>query len=584
MIFTEKRYFKVSMKSVYQDDIWDFSDDMIGLHSDKLRRIFFDSLKIGSKSIIEYPMLLESLKDLLVVCLNSGAKFQTVASKARIINKFLNYMYVICNKNKVNELNNEEINNYINYCTIDKSRTLESVRRDIYIIKDFYKYRSNLLFYIDFEPFVNMNITMMLKKKFQQSEQTKIIEDNDWKSINDICVKQLEHYENNLELETYIFENYKKSILSNELTKFSSRYRTKKFKFGYETQVRHKDFLIDTITACGIIIQMYTGMRISELMSLKNNCIKKETIILDKEEYILKYLTGQTYKYHKIYQDEVAHDGYGKEAKWLCPEIVVRSVEVLTKISESARFFYNNKLLENSYPEMKDHYLERKDSLFLDPFPKCSIKAKLPVISSKYKSFLLDKGFVSDVDLHSHCFRRTIARFFARNLMGLPIDILQDQFKHYSSNITMYYMKEGDKIEDGFTELVNGYIIAQKEGDKNSERLLFERINSDIDSSILSTNNVIELLDISRGRKLKVINEYMVSIDSGEKALSPIECLTCNGVVILPQVHLSYWEELLIMYENMIEFEPSKWNISERNMIRNVVNQLRNNNAYIVKV
>lgn len=224
-----------------------------------------------------------------------------------------------------------------------------------------------------------------------------------------------------------------------------------------------------------------------------------------------------------------------------------------------------------------------KDSLFLMPTYSNNGVPILNLVGDKYKSFLVKKGIIIDFKFSSHCFRRTLARFFAKSLIKVPVNALQEQFKHYSKDITYYYMKGNNSVDDSFVELMDEYIDSKRKNDQKTETILFEKIKHNFDNAITTASNIDELLCIIGDKQIKLVNQYMATTNNDIKPLSPIESLTCEGVIILPQIHLEYWSDLLKMYDEMIEIEPnSQWHKKEQQMIKNIVENLKQNKAYIV--
>jgi hypothetical protein len=160
----------------------------------------------------------------------------------------------------------------------------------------------------------------------------------------------------------------------------------------------------------------------------------------------------------------------------------------------------------------------------------------------------------------------------------LPVESLKEQFKHFSKDVTLYYMKEDLKNDGSFNELINDYVK------NNDNKLLFEEVNNKFNNSILSANNLDEIRCFVGGKQVNLINEYMATLEKENKGISPLKSLTCEGTIILPGVHLDYWKEMLVLYKELIEMEPNSiWYQSEYKMIKEVVINLENGNAYIVK-
>jgi len=213
--------------------------------------------------------------------------------------------------------------------------------------------------------------------------------------------------------------------------------------------------------------------------------------------------------------------------------------------------------------------------------------AKLETKSASFQRFEInydrkinELGIDTSFKITSHNFRRTFARFLARSILKIEVDIIKEQFKHFSKDITLYYMRESEKLDSSFSELIEGY-IKEKE-DTIEKKVLFDKIDNKISKALVTANNYNELSIFMAGRQLKVVNDYASTINEESTVFSPIECLTCEGNIILPDVHKSYWIELELMYEELINLEPNSIRFKqELNMVKKVIKKLNKNEAYI---
>jgi len=184
--------------------------------------------------------------------------------------------------------------------------------------------------------------------------------------------------------------------------------------------------------------------------------------------------------------------------------------------------------------------------------------------------------------LHSHCFRRTLARFLSRSLIDIEIEAIKEQFKHFSKDVTLYYMREDKQLESNFAELLEEYEGAETNDNENGRELIFDKMRDSIGSAILTANNLDELMLLTNGKQLTVVNEYAASISDSTKIFSPIDCLTCEGNVIIPTIHYEYWAEMLATYDELIDIEPNSiWYKKEREMVQGVIKTLKENKVYI---
>lgn len=563
--------------SRYKDDYWDLSFKMLSNNSSKITGLSFNNKTINNISLNKFPFLYEALKDIAYKMIVSGEKTQTIYHKVNRIMYFYSYMVNECKKENINDLEENEIELYFNYISNNKKNLSKSIILSyLNAVKSFFTYRTELKYSIGFEPFVNITNKSLFKHK--DNKQKEVIEDSIWKEITVSCENKINEFIKNIEEERYIIEHYKYKI--NRGMKLKARdisHLSKYFKNTYNTIDNHKIYLENIQYYGGILIQAYTGMRISELLSLKRNCIINEEYETSTFKGEITKIKGITFKYEDVTSIDVPE---GLVAEWYCPNIILKVVEVLSLISE-----YSETVLKN-YANYSVDIEDKIGNLFISvkkPIAKNEKgTASFTRFELNYNKKINELGIETPIKITSHSFRRTFARFLARSILKIEIDIIKEQFKHFSKDITLYYMRESNKMDSAFSELIEGYISAENNQDYENKQALYEKIDSTLQQAIMTANNFDELSIFMAGRQLKVVNEYTATINDKNSILSPIECLTCDGNVILPDIHKSYWSELLVMYNELIELEPNAVRFQqERNMVERVLNKLDNKEIYI---
>lgn len=555
-----------SIISKYSDSIWDFT--LINFNNKSLKEkiiLNFNKTLSNGKSLTEYNEHLECLKDFCYLHLIEGYKTTTILQKYKDMFSFFDY---IISKNLLN-LNNVEaliIDNYINYLS-SNDVSYSTFKNKLLPLKSFfYDKRQTLKYNLEFDPFPNGSFKAFSNRKnsFSNSKQTDIIEDEKWKEIILYSINTMTSMSIKKEFKTLIDfciedYNYEKN---NNRSQRTLNFRNWFNKRG-EDLVKFNFELNDIMISCGIIIQAFTGMRISELLSLKRNCVEKVEVCINDKIEIVNKINGITFKYQK---ENLIDMSSGKETFWYAPDIVVTAINTIEEINQLSYYIFQKEELET----------ENKDLLFLCNFFSASRKPIINKIGYKMKDFLLRGNIDLDFKFSSHCFRRTLARFFARNLLGLQVDILKEQFKHFSKDITLYYMREDLRSESSYQDIMEGYL-------KKDTHTPYEAINTEINKMIMSANNYEELKLFINGKHINTLNEFLLNVNN-DKLLSPIQSLTCEGVIILPELHLDYWQEMHIMYEELISLEPNSiWYNREILMVKNVIETLKKGNAYIVK-
>ena len=291
----------------------------------------------------------------------------------------------------------------------------------------------------------------------------KFIEQNSPRIIN--ATKELEEH---IEIEfTNALKNKKqyKSVFTqrpdiNALYAAKRSYRYHRFKkdilekHGFKSSRELTSCTNMARTCCYVIIALLTGMRNSEISSLKKGCLAK-SIGWDDEEYL--WLHGYTYKL----EDEP------KPARWMVPEIVSIAVEHL----ESMTIVHNNAILrfiphltlneQYSQKEILEHLFVCRD--FKSNTYNCVSNSHwnkvLSELANKFelhiseisKELLLLPGDV--YPLSSHMFRRTFAVLAARSALG-DLRYLREHFKHISIDMTLYYANHSGYDDTLFDEIL----------------------------------------------------------------------------------------------------------------------------------
>ncbi len=177
------------------------------------------------------------------------------------------------------------------------------------------------------------------------------------------------------------------------------------------------------IARAGILIQSQTGLRISEVLSIKSGCLHKEP---GRSPYFEVYIS-KTSK-----AEPILHKVYANE-------LVVRAIEDLEKGTKSLR--------EES--GMQELFLRRNKSIGI-PRPA--------FWSSTYLKTFIRRCDIRGENgelyhLRSHQFRPTFVRHLV--LKGLPISFAMKQFAHVSVEMTSHYlMLEEKEIKELYAQII----------------------------------------------------------------------------------------------------------------------------------
>jgi integrase len=230
-------------------------------------------------------------------------------------------------------------------------------------------------------------------------------------------------------------------------------------------------------TASYICINMFSGIRNSEMMSLESGCISREPGIDGSYECI--WLHGTIYK-----TGERPH-------KWLVPPIVARAVDLAERMIEPFQAMLRDeedrlsKLSTNTSDDARrlSEISRSRNKLFLSThYSRQGPVAVMPgsaVVNKWLKEFCRyfqlrdDSGEVWD--LASHQFRRTFAYNYARSELG-DLLYLKEHYGHWSLDMTMLYADGGADEYQTDNGLLDDIVRAKR--DRQAE-ILTDYLDSD---------------------------------------------------------------------------------------------------------
>jgi integrase len=177
-------------------------------------------------------------------------------------------------------------------------------------------------------------------------------------------------------------------------------------------------------TACFVLIAFATGMRLSELLSLRAGCCKTET---KPGQPDLVWLRSRVFKMQGVPD--------GRKATWLGGPLCAKAVHVLQQLGRSVRQKARVSYLWLPIPANYRRYATRAP-------------LSGPSILQRLRRFMAVLGLKDSggrpPHLHPHMFRRSFARYVVRydttNLLAL-----KEHFKHLSLTMTDYYI--GNDLE-----------------------------------------------------------------------------------------------------------------------------------------
>ncbi|ATM00759.1 hypothetical protein CK910_21540 [Aeromonas sp. CA23] len=218
-------------------------------------------------------------------------------------------------------------------------------------------------------------------------------------------------------------------------------------------------------------IHLYTGMRDQEIIRLPFSCVSTVDIKQEEKDENGKIVVPTNMI--KLLSTTTKYTGYRKDDAWYAPDIIIKAIEVLQRITRGL-CWKNNITDVNAYPlflsagylsgSIKEEIEENKYSSF-HKIKKLGVPQWLldAVITEKDMELLKasdpSRDFENERDhngglkfkigdvwpLTSHQFRRSLA-FYACSSGFVSIPTLKQQYKHLTTEITKYYSRNHQNI------------------------------------------------------------------------------------------------------------------------------------------
>lgn len=334
---------------------------------------------------------------------------------------------------------------------------------------------------------------------------------------------------------------------------------------GYACKREHSSEITRLRTACYIVIDLFSGVRDSEMLALGRHCVSHAT---GPDGVDLTWIHGPIYK-----TDDPVH-------KWLVPPVVETAVRVMERYSEPFRALLlaegktiGRRLADGGVGAAErgrlakrlDVVRSQQDKLFLS---RSKAKGTIQVVSGSTMGVQL-KAFCREFDilgedgkawpLAAHQFRRTYAYFVASAELG-DLQVLREHFGHWSLDMTLLY---ADGATDGYevdSDLLGEILAAKNERQEGVLRnyLLDDALLAngdvmlgDLRRTVRTAKNKDELIrQVSEGIVLNgtghswCIGNAKGSGCGGRCVFEADMCVDCNYGMIGPE-HLPVWREIV---------------------------------------
>jgi len=527
---------KVSKKSNFYDDVWEL--DVSNIYYKDKRILDWNKPTNSNFDLKKYPNIFETIKKVvffLQTTLETRKKRKALSQKDC-------YIYLRCLadwmiQNEIyffKDFKQEHLLKYIDWLKnekINSKNTNKNIRGYIYAIRDLLIFREYLEDPIEQNIFDGIDFLSLVTIKKSQETKTKSIPNEVLEKICNKILPILDFFnENSLEIDN----------LTNQLLIVRDNVINSKGKVINKKEEFKNEYVIRILNAiCYFTIGLYTGMRVSEMLSLKKECYE-----IDDNNVII--INSTLFKINDIND--------GRPEKWGCGlnnenNYALKAIKILAKITpkeyKSLFFTYPNKNLKIIE--------ENKVNIYLNELMEfCEV----------------------EWDISTHQLRKTFAK-----LIGITdktcLVALKEHFKHASLAMTDYYVgtsyeligmineEKQVEITEGLSSILSSDKLAGKLGEKIS------KINLKFRGNVEERNNYIEEI-INNSDLVVVPHEYGFCIYQPEQAKCKGEnkniglntCTKCNNFAV-SEKHKVFWIDRVNQYES---FKETIFNIQKQSV------------------
>lgn len=423
--------------SFLKDSVWDFTkSDFCRSYQQSQYRLRFDYNLENGSSIEKYNSLMNTVKCFTYIFLKEKS-FTTAKKKYYLTKNLLNYL-IDNNISKFEEINSNIVLGYRQFIFEKYKGNKNLIYRNLRLVKDLNDqrrflpdcFKNNILKNIDYDFNVK---TKDVKKEWKQ---TKVIDDKTLKLIIEDANKVLDTAEQLIESKNkwdqlkleygYYDDREKKTKKENNRIAINIGRRFIKESSEYKNVGDFRAAQRDVVFSSMTVILVYTGMRMSEILSIPVDCLKYKETYSGDNKYDICYIKSTTFKY----ETDVMGTKNTKDmrSEWLANGEVAKAVSIMQRLYQFDRELFDC------------------DVLFCSSVTNVVKQLSYSYVDGELKKLMKDNNFAS------HQFRRTFARLVARSAFG-DVSILQEHFKHRTREVTEYYMN-GD-VDNEFLEMID---------------------------------------------------------------------------------------------------------------------------------
>tara|TARA_R110001592_G_scaffold137324_1_gene355243 strand:+ start:32921 stop:34798 length:1878 start_codon:yes stop_codon:yes gene_type:complete len=437
---------RISSKSKYGDNTWDFSDYETNPNVKATGSILRWDFNCGNEQAFNMPrfnnlrMAFKELIYALASCSTGKAPSPATLKNTYTYVKSLIKWLINNHHHCISQVSRKDLSEYITLVNNDNSVHPGTKVSKLSAIKLFWLYQEELTYFLSFDPLEGKNAHAASGVTREDKVESKydFIPDDIAQNLIRSCVSFIREDGALVAAATQARDT---AGLDQIKSGKSSANRDRARKAALEgmgiTNAEVTTLSRQLLASCYLVIAFFTGTRASEMLSMEPDQITKEGGVT--------WISGRQYKIEK------------KARKWMAPDIVFEAHSLAKSLTQSMRDAVEYELSNTIDPERIEQLEQMRTELFLNWSSKRKhgiLFEYAPQVSNIHASIhtslkeLVKKFDVTDADghhwnLHPHQLRKTFVRFMCSNAMN--IRYLQEHMGHRSLDMTAWY--DSDDVE-----------------------------------------------------------------------------------------------------------------------------------------
>lgn len=557
----------ISSKSKYADLAWNLSEFEKNPNvkpSASVLRFDFAIDGGGNFSESQYDVLRETFKELIYSMASSpkGKLPSTATLKARYTDtRFFMKWLISKNIYGLPFLKPADTNEYILQVRNEDVHPMTKIGR-VDVLKYLWQHRKNISEQIGFDPLMGKSPQTLVDVTWQdkQDNRYEFIPDDLAQKLIRSCVKFIR--ERGVEVAVAVQARDAANLDQIKYGKSKANRNRSKREALKATGLTNADVTTlsrQLLACCYTIINFFTGLRASEMLSLSPNRIIKEDGIT--------WVLGRQ---HKIEQ---------KQRRWMAPAVVFEAHHLAKSLTQIMREAIDYEIEKTMDPADEGSLQALKNELFLTWSSRrqhgykfayapqvANIKGSIhPWMKEIVNIFGIVDESGSPWGLHPHQFRKSFVRFMCSNAMN--IRYLQEHMGHKSLDMTAWYDSDDveltDEIIEQLREFKYGKLDAifrnnQKVTGAGADKILSERRDYFVGIASIKSKDAF-IRDLADDMSLRSTgHSWCMGDSSNGNCTGVIGCMTdismtqkCPSALITEE-HLPAWEAIKARNEKLL--------------------------------